>query len=238
MKIRTFLIVLLVVLLLAACVAPFSMTIGSGNPVSSEYDLRGFTGVHASSAFRVSITQGEDFKVIVTVDDTVVDNVDVELRDKDLYVGMKGQMMLGNGAYLAEVTMPRLEEVEMSGASTAHIAGFDAVDEFRGRASGASRLTGEVIAGAAYLDAEGASNISLTGSAETMQLTLSGASKAALGDFTTVDAEVDLSGASSAEVTATGSLEGSASGSSRIRYGGDPQRVRVATSGASSVDER
>jgi hypothetical protein len=64
----------------------------------------------------------------------------------------------------------------------------------------------------------------------------SGASTAELADFQVTDAAVVVSGASTAIVNASGTLDAEASGASHVGYQGSPTLRNVEVSGASSVD--
>jgi carbon monoxide dehydrogenase subunit G len=81
----------------------------------------------------------------------------------------------------------------------------------------------------------GASRVETDGTAASIEADVSGASEL---DFAGVEAEVvvvNVSGASTVDVTVTEQLDAEASGASTVRYRGDPD-VRVDASGSSSVE--
>jgi hypothetical protein len=59
-----------------------------------------------------------------------------------------------------------------------------------------------------------------------------------LEDFPVFDAEIELSGASEAQVVLNGTLDADASGASRLYFGGNPTMGRIDLSGASSIKRR
>jgi len=103
-----FLSLIVVVLLLAGCTVPFSTQItGSGPVVSKEYDLARFTTVAAGSAFQVEITRSDTYSVAVTVNESLVDSLDVSVSGDTLRIYLKpGIGLRGAATMKAKVNMP------------------------------------------------------------------------------------------------------------------------------------
>jgi hypothetical protein len=211
--------------------------VGSGRYVDKTYELADFTHVEVSSAFQYQITRGDTFSVTVRIDDNLVDRLQVEKRGDTLHVGFRPGAIRNSRAELT-VTMPFLEGVEGSGAVSGTIAGFKSDRPFDLRLSGASRLSGDLEAGDLQTQLSGASNAQLTGKVGNMRIEVSGASGVDFFDLAGRDADVRASGASHANVNASGALTGDVSGASRLRYTGNPTLGRVNSSGASSVAAR
>ncbi len=230
--------------LMAGCtIVPIGMSglRGSGDLVTESYGFEDFTRIEASNAFQVTITQGNEFRVEVTTDDNTLDELRVEQVGDTVRLGLRQFMSLMNVTLRAEITMPTLEGIEASGASTMVIAGFVGSDggaDLDARASGASRITAKIETGDLTLELSGASNATISGSGGDLTVRASGASRANLADFPVADARVELSGASNAVVNVSGELVAEASGASRVEYVGNPQQVREDTSGASEVEPR
>ena len=103
------LIPLLATILLMGC-AQVSIT-GSGNVVTREEAITGFDKVDISQSFSVDITQGEDFLVVIRVDDNVVEYLDVIKQGSTLKIGLdpSRSYIITNASMEAEITKP--EEV-------------------------------------------------------------------------------------------------------------------------------
>jgi hypothetical protein len=189
---------------------------GSGNVLTREMDLSGFSRLNVSHAFRVYLTQSDRYRVVISADDNVWDSLEVSKSGDTLRIGFEpGALSVQNVTLEAEISMPTLRGVDLSGATT---------------------LTGEMNTGDLDVDVSGASRITLTGSGGDLRLDVSGASRAELGQFAVGDADVEVSGASQATVNVEGRLDADASGASRIRYRGNPTLGRIDESGASSVE--
>jgi hypothetical protein len=212
---------------------------GSGNVVTEEMPLADFSAVEAANAFEVEIIQSDAFAVTIRVDDNILDLLDVSKEGDTLRLRLeRGVNLRGDVTLEASITMPNLDGLELSGASSASVSGFRSSGRLDIGLSGASSLDGDLEAGDIDINASGASRVVLEGSATEATIEGSGASSLDLADFTVNAAEVRLSGASDATVRAQERIEPvDVSGASRLRYLGDPSLGDVSTSGASTVDK-
>ena len=144
----------------------------------------------------------------------------------------------------------------ISGSSemTAHIKSSDTKIELSGssdmkldittgsfvyRSSGASEATGIVQATSTGIHLSGSSEIRFTGSGGDLVLSASGASDCKLVGYYIEDADVELSGASQADMDINGELNVSLSGASGLKYGGNPVLGhRMDISGGASMERR
>jgi hypothetical protein len=245
MKLPFFLMLGSLIVVALACSLPelpsisqVSLT-GSGNVVTQEEAISDFDKVDISQSFVVDIKQGENFSVIVRVDDNLVEQLQVEKFGSTLKIGLKtGISIVSNATLEAEITMPELTGLDLSGASSATISGFKSTKNLTVDLSGASSLRGDIEAGDTSFDLSGSSNANLTGSGGNLTLDASGSSDVDLSDFPVADAEIDVSGASTVTVNASGRLDVEASGASNVTYLGDPSMGTIETSGASSVEPK
>jgi serine/threonine-protein kinase len=233
---------LVLVALLAGCTLAEKVTsiTGSGNVVAQEKDITGFDKVDVSQAFKVEIRQGDTFKVVIRIDDNLVEHLEVVKEGKTLKIGLKPVRIynIRQATMEAQVTMPELTGLELSGASHGTITGFKSTKALDVDVSGASQLRGDVVAGDARFEVSGASQMILSGSAGDVTIDASGASKVDLSAFTVADASVGASGASSVTLNLSGRLDAEASGASHVYYLGNPTLGSIDTSGASSVKHK
>ena len=220
--------------------------------ITKNYPLKGFTGLRASSVYHVELSQSSGFSVKVEAPDYLEPYLKVEISGDNLVLGLESlprsvSRKLSNekeDVLRAEVRMPVLESVSLSGA--AKLECRSTFPELRGKSfkldqSGASRANGLSVSGAsADIRMSGASHAELAGSFGKVRLGASGAAKAKLAvEATSVDAE--LSG--SASVDFDGSFENmgvEASGASKAasRSAAQLSTLRVEGSGAAAIDLR
>lgn len=120
-KLSILALALSLIALLAGCTLAEKLTsiTGSGNVVTQEEDITGFDKVDGSQAFKVDIRQGDTFKVVIRIDDNLVEHLEVVKEGKTLKIGLKpGRIYnIRQATMEAEVTMPELTGLELSGAS-------------------------------------------------------------------------------------------------------------------------
>ena len=232
----TFVTAAVAALFLAGCsfVTGPSLT-GSGNLVTKQYPFTNFTRISAGSVFDVTVKPGAAAGVTVTVDDNLVDYLDVSNSGDSLRLYLKSNSNLRNATLKAVVTVPELTGFELSGASKGRVEGCRSAKALDIDLSGASHLEGDLESGDVHMGISGASRADLKGSAANLRLNVSGASHADLEGLQIHDAKVDADGASHATVHPSGKLQARASGASTVQYAGQPANVDSQTSGASSV---
>ena len=151
-------------LMLAGCAVPFgTQLVPSGPLVTQDFDLANFSAVAAGSAFQVEITQSDSYSVSVTVNENLVDRLDVGVSGNTLRISLKPGIGLTGAATLkAKVTMPKLAGLDLSGASRTTLAGFDSRNSLEAEVSGASTLRGDLTCGDAQFDVSGASKVQIS----------------------------------------------------------------------------
>jgi hypothetical protein len=229
---------ILIAILLVGC-AQVTLT-GSGNVVTQEEAITGFDKVDISNSFSVDISQGEDFSVVIRVDDNLVDRLNVVKQGSTLKIGLEPMQSftIFDATMEAEVTMPELVGLDLSGNSDAQLSGFESSSSLVVDLSGNSALRGDIQAGDTSFDVSGNSSAALSGSAGDVSISASGSSEVDLTDFPASNGSVDASGASTVTVNLSGRLDADASGSSDIYYLGAPELGRIDTSGSSTIQAK
>jgi hypothetical protein len=187
---------------------------GSGNVVSRTVAVKDFTRLEAQQTFQVHVSLGSAPKVVLHADDNVLPELDVGVSGDTLHLKLKSDVSTRQATLRADVVVPKLEGISASGAS--QVEGPVKIDERTIELSGASRTV-------------------LTGSAGDLEVDASGASGVDSPELTVGTLDIELSGASRAELTVTDSLSAALSGASSLRYRGSPQVTNSDVSGGSSI---
>ena len=256
-------IVVIIVGLLTAvsgCIPGIGPTVtGSGKLASWDFDYRDFTKIEAGYAFDVDITRADSYLVRITIDDNLYESLDISKQGDTLRIGLKPNYNYMNITRKATINLPDLEKLGLSGASRAKVgSGFSsshAVDfDLSGASnadissmkagntdfelSGASKASGSIEMADGRFHLSGASSLELEGSANDIDIGASGASHVRLSDFSVVDAEVNLSGASDATINASGRLDGDLSGASKLHYMGNPTLGSISVTGGATISQK
>jgi len=229
-------VMLLIVLLVPGC---FGSITGSGNLKTQEFNYSDFTRVEVGNAFEVEVVQSDSFNITITADDNISDYINVSKSGDTLRIWLRSGYHYRNYTAIAEITMPELYRLELSGATSGTIVGFSSAHDFilelsgassisindmtagniRFDLSGASSLTGSITAdGNARLDLSGASSVTLSGSANDLDADASGASHLGLDNFPVHNASIGLSGASGGTINLDGTLNADLSGDGFLNF--------------------
>ncbi|MBA7513921.1 hypothetical protein ES705_05939 [subsurface metagenome] len=231
---------------------------GSGNLETKQYNFSDFNRVDIGYAFEVEIDQSSSYSISITADDNLFEYIHVSKEGETLKIGLERITSLGPVTLKAEVTMPQLRGLDLSGMTRGTVSAFsstenldvevsgasslDLVDISAGdvkcEASGLSKITGDITASDADFDVSGASTIQLEGSAIDIVIDASGASRVKLAAFPINNATVALSGASSGTVNLDGRLDADLSGASKLEYIGKPTMGTINTSGGSTLSKK
>ncbi|MBN2658341.1 MAG: DUF2807 domain-containing protein [Spirochaetales bacterium] len=241
---------------------PFLMIAGGqSDPVDKDriiYDIDNFNAIDGSASFILEVKQSDRFSVVVFAEKSIASKILVEKRGRTLSLGMKPFSGLSwSKSPRAVITMPRLDSVELSGASSMIAAGFRGDGDFSADISGSSSLEIDTTANRAdfelsgaselravlespevYLDISGSSDIELIGLGKNLEADLDGASSGNLKEFKISSASVELSGSSDLAILLNGKLDLDASGASSLNYSGDVILGSIELSGASSMKEK
>ena len=234
MRRKIFSSIILVSMLLSSCLYSERVR-GSGNTVTFEKNVTGFSELNFSNAVEAEVEYGDEYKVVVSIDDNLKEYVDIYKRGEKLYIGLRDNVSYSGVNYKVSIVMPVLERLEASGASEIKLSGFKSDNDLVVDVSGATEIEGFINVGNLYLKVSGASEIDLIGSGRDLTIDGSGASELDFSDFKVRNAEIELSGASEVVVNAVESLSVDMSGASEVKYYGNPRINHISTSGASSI---
>jgi serine/threonine-protein kinase len=215
--------------------------IGSGNAAVKTWPIADFTSVKVESAFRAEISQAREFKVATSADDNVLEYIQVIKEGTTLRIGLKrGTSFWLKSPLKAEMTLPVLDSLDLSGASKTTFKGFKSDKAFKLKLSGASEAGGTIDAGSADFQISGASSAVVTGSAKDARLSVHGASRLKLTEFLLKKCQVELSGASNAGITVNSDQPFTArlSGASVLNGFVEASDLDLALDGASTVTLR
>jgi hypothetical protein len=210
---------------------------GNGKIVAKDYNLKGFKSIDVGGAIEVYVKQDSSFKVKVETDENIMQYLRIEVIDGLLEIGHKDHVNLDPSDKIKiSISMPVLKGVTISGASS--IKGEGKIvqnEELSVGLSGASDGDLEVRVPRVSIDVSGASTLKITGETKDIKAEATGASTIKGYDLKSENADVNASGASTANVFASVSLTGDASGASGIHYKGNPAKNNASASGASNV---
>lgn len=188
---------------------------GDGNIVTENRPVQEFTSVEAEGAFDIEWVTGPASCTIRT-DENLLRHVETSMNGKMLRMEWHGQLRPTHGMKV------KLSSSSLSGA----------------RLTGAVRLAATRLSGKGfYLEGTGATRVTVDGAVNELIATMSGASKLDAESLQVKVAELSISGAGKAEVSASETLKVAISGAGKVTYNGNPT-VEKHISGAGSIRKR
>lgn len=211
---------------------------GSGNITSDTRTASNFHSIDVSGAIDVFVKQDSSTSIKVEADDNLLEYIEVYTENSTLVIRtQRGIRVRASRNIKVYVSNPLYREFEVSGASSIHSeTQITSTETIRIGISGASVGKFEIDAPKISVDLTGASNLTMRGRTKDLEAGTSGASEIKGFDLLSENADVEASGASSAEVYASVRLAGNASGASQIKYKGNAT-TSISSSGASGVNK-
>jgi hypothetical protein len=202
---------LVATLLLPAC--DYLGIRGNGNITTNNRSIADFSTIEASGAYKISWAPGAS-ALSVTSDENLLDKITTTVTNGQLRIRTKQHMRPTHGIKIA------ISSQALTGGKFRGAVDFKAT---------------KVSAPNFFIESDGASDVVLDGTAETLSARLRGA-----GDFNAQalqakNVEISLMGAADAKVNATESLTASIKGAGDIRYSGNPATIKKSIAGAGSV---
>ena len=199
---------------LASASAWTSIT-GSGQALTQQRAVSGFTGVALSVPGRLEIVQGDAEGVTLTADDNVAPEIETVVEGGVLHVRFrKGTNVRTRTRIGITVKARAIHSIAVAGSGDVIAPSLDSPG--------------------LKVRIAGSGDVRLGGRAETLEVRISGSGDVDAGRFDTQRAKVSVAGSGDALVWARKSLEVRVSGSGDVRYFGDPD-VRQQIAGSGSV---
>lgn len=226
--------------LFAALVVVFS-SFADPAIVTKKFKVANFNSIELGSAFEVHVHKGNVYAVSVTGREKDIDELEVSSSSGKLEIGYeagwKWTWNNNRSKLVVNITLPRLNSADFSGASKVDLQGFTNEEEMSLVFSGASKgLIEGLHADKLKIELSGASDCKISGHTDYLKVEASGASHLKALDFFARNVDVEASGASSAQVHVQKSLKVDASGASHVKYKGSPVIIKD-LSGAASLHQ-
>lgn len=191
-----------------------------------------FTTISLSGAVSVKYKTSDTSKLVISGNQSDMNNIEFSQTGKTLYVKSKGKI---NDPVTIVASSNGLNEVIASGASSFKMLDKINSDDFKIDVTGASNVHAAVVAKKVHLIMSGASDVTLKGTAGMLDVTNSGASSLKAYDLLADTALINASGASSSKLFASQKISINATGASTVKFKGDPKEVSAEGGTASKI---
>lgn len=198
-----------------------------------------FTRLKISSALKVWITQGDNCDVRIETEEgsDCRSLVDIDQSGETLELALKSGLLKLRDFHAINVyiTIRELKELEVSGAVDVRSKNKLLCQQLDMDLSGAVKTQLDLSAGDVTVECSGAVKLELQGECKSLDIDMSGATKVLATEMSVDVCHVETSGAGSIDVNVIRELRVDSSGASSVTYRGDPEVLKIRTSGASEV---
>jgi len=211
---------------------------GSGHITSQTRNVSGFNSIDVSGAIDIYVKQDSTTSVKVEADDNLLQYIEVYTDNSTLVIRTdRGVRIRPSNKIKVYISNPVYRGFEVSGASSINSESLiTSAETLHVGLNGASEGKMEFNAPRIAVELSGASNLTIRGKTKDFEGGASGASEIRCFDLLTENSDIELSGASGAEIYASVKLAGNVSGASQIKYKGNAT-TSISSSGASGVNK-
>lgn len=213
---------------------PSNITKNTHNVSSKNFPFTNFTQLEIGAAFKITVTQANEFSVVANGNTEDLEKVDIRKDGSTLKIDMKNGAVPDHPVIELVITMPKMEELETSG-----VVEVTGTNTFTGNnlsldLSGSSAINMNIDVQKLDINGSGATELNMSGKASQLKLELSGTGTAGLIQLAVNDAGIEMSGATSAQLNVAKRIQAEVSGTANIVYKGNPS-VTQEVSGAASI---
>jgi hypothetical protein len=213
-------IVLVIMLATLACSINFGnnqIVEGSGVLSRETRSVNEFTAIELAGSGDVTVRAGETQSVQVEADDNIVPLIETNVQGSKLVISTKPNVSMRTKQPIRiTVTVKSLDAASITGSGNMTISNINA--------------------GKATVGLSGSGNITVAGTAQSVQATLNGSGNILCSDLIAQSATVRITGSGNVTVNVSQSLDANITGSGNIKYRGSPAKVNQSVSGSGSIN--
>jgi len=219
---KRFSIVLMTIVISAILVScAFFTDIGNGDLVSVEKNVSLYEKVNVNDSAEVHFHTSTEYKIIVTADSNLIDNVETGVGNKTLSIGTK----YGNYCFtkfLVDIYCPALTAISMAGSGKFIADETITVPAFESEISGSGKIEGIIDCETFSAKISGSGKINISGKSNDSNISISGSGIFNGFDFIMKNTVVSITGSGKADVHVTDYLKAIITGSGSVNYRGNP----------------
>ena len=245
-KLRTYkniiflvLITCLISTILAANVScNISLVRGSGNVISEDRAVSGFSKVSVSGSGNLFIEQGDEESLTIEAEDNILPLIITEVSGNTLKIGFKtGTSISTIKSIEFHLKVKELDSISASGSGTINCSGLStenlSIKTNGSRMADISNLKATSI----DINSSGSGNITLAGTTDSQNIESSGSFKYFAEDLKSSSCVINSSGSCNLLVNVSDDLNIKASGSVKVTYIGTPT-ITQKTSGSATIKSK
>ena len=197
--------------------------IGSGNVISEDRAVSGFSKVSISGSGNLFIEQGDEESITIKAEDNLTHLITTRVSGNTLTIGFK----LGTNVSTAKsiefhLQVKDLDSISTSGSGNVNCAGLS-TSNLTIRTSGSGDVDmSNIITTIIDINSSGSGNYTLAGKTDSLEISTSGSGNYNAGDLKSKECKIKASGSGNLTVNVSDNLNVSIGGSGDVSYIGNP----------------
>ena len=230
---------------IAASILLLSLATVAFNPTLAQQqtlDLDTFTGVKLGLPANLYIKQGSPQKVVIEASNEVMEHINAEINDNILYLVKHDNDSRWWSKWRGEkvriyITAPNIGHIAASGSGNIESENMLRTESLYVRVSGSGNIKVEVEADDLEGKVSGSGNMDLKGIARNTIFSVSGSGNLDAENLAADNCQVKISGSGNCRVQVKDNLVSKISGSGKVYYSGDPEKIINNSSGSGSLNK-
>jgi len=214
----------------------FNCKRGSGNQVTENRSLAGFSEIEISGDYQVNIKQDSNYAVNITADDNLMQYVKTEVNGDRLKIHTS-RNICNAGPFIVNISLRELNFLRGSGAIKITSVGKITTKDLQLKLSGATKVNLDLNADNVRTTGSGLTEINLRGQASSHVVEMSGSGTLNALGFVVAKYSIESSGISHCKINVLNELNINSSGASDVQYKGNPSTVNNNKAGASTLQK-
>jgi len=214
---------------------------GNGNVVTIERATGNYDRISVGGFFEVQLVEGKEGNITLKGEDNILEHIETEVKNKTLTIKKRKNLNLrpsmGEGVFIT-IPVESINAIRLSGAGKLYSSKTLKEDNFKIRTSGSRNLELALETESITVITSGSSNVRLNGQTRKLDVTSSGSSNVNGYDLNVDIVDTTSSGSSNIKVTANEAINARVSGSSNVKYRGNPEKINTKTSGSGKVNKK
>ena len=190
---------------------------------SHSLNINGFNSIVIQTFGNVQLTQAENFEITYTIDDNIVDYVEIYRSGNNLIVDIDDNYNYQDCSYNVTVSMPFIEKLTSNSAGSIRSLNTITSESLYLYANSAGSITSDLTATYLYTYINSAGNMNLMGFAETHRSNLESAGNLNAFDLETNTTIINVSSAGNGRVFVNNYLDATLSSAGSLYYKGHPE---------------
>ena len=218
-KITIGLMTIIIATVLVSCA--ILINVGNGDLVSIEKNVSLFEKVNCGGSAEVRFHASPDYKIIVTADSNLINNIETVVENKTLSIWAKYENYSFT-TIIVDIYCPVLTGISISGSGKFTSDDTITVSSFESEVSGSGKIEGTIDCETFLVKISGSGKINISGNCNNSNVSISGSGNFNGFDFNVKDAIISITGSGKADVHVSDYLKAIITGSGSINYRGNP----------------